>query len=196
MAHMNEVNNDRFLRQVMAAQVPKPVTAVNKAWLAKHEDEFMLYRTDDNELYVAKVKAGPRDAPQNANDQPKRPAYRQVIQKTIGGVLGEEEEPVVYNYSSAEKEETKVDPGKGETSAWQDKFKLALQQAPSETLTAEELLTAVPLFAASMGLKAKEAQDLVVMFLGTWPDLFQVKKSGSGSLKKIMIKLKSTETAD
>jgi len=189
MAHINEVNNDRFLRKVMAAQVPKPVTAVNKAWLAKHEDEFMLYRTDDNELYVAKIRVGPKEVCR-ADDQPKRPAYRQVIQKTIGGVLGEEEEPVIYHYAKAEKED-KVE---GRTSAWQDKFKLELQEAPQETLAAEELLAAVPLFAAAMGLKPKEAQDLLVMFLGTWPDTFEVqKKSVSGSTgKKILIKLKSS----
>lgn len=104
VAHINEINNDRFIREVMAAQVPKPVVAVNKAWLKQHEDVFVLLRAADNNSYIALTKAvQTRKATKpakSASDPQKTPAYQQVVQKSGRG----DPKPLVYNYSAKARE--------------------------------------------------------------------------------------------
>eukprot|EP00930_Biecheleria_cincta_P029882 TRINITY_DN20737_c0_g2_i1.p1 TRINITY_DN20737_c0_g2~~TRINITY_DN20737_c0_g2_i1.p1 ORF type:complete len:940 (+),score=240.67 TRINITY_DN20737_c0_g2_i1:82-2901(+) len=186
VAHINEVNNDRFLRQVMAAQLPKPVTAVNKAWLGKHEDLFTLLRTADNELYVAQRKAVEENKKNSKSKAPeqKQPAYHKVIQESAC-----EAQPLVYHYAMPERKQEEASTGAG--FSWQEKFKEALKQVPENCLSAPELLAAVPLFAAATGAtKPREQQELLTMFLGEWPKLFKVEKRGSGAERKFMVHLK------
>ncbi|CAE8592555.1 unnamed protein product, partial [Polarella glacialis] len=184
VAHINEVNNDRFLRQVMAAQLPKPVSAVNKAWLKVHESLFTLLRTQDNEMYVALTKAveeqkAARKLKAAKEDLHKQPAYRQVIQDAGG------DEPLVYEYPVKARgdsiETFKASPSSA-APQWQETFKGALEQVMQRCLSAQELLAAVPLFAPAMGAKRpREQQECLVMFLEAWPNIFRVEKRGTGA---------------
>eukprot|EP00913_Durusdinium_trenchii_P021757 g20442.t1 len=90
IAHINEINNDRTLKEVMAAQ-QKPLMAVNKAWLKQHEEDFTLFRANDNEMYVAKTEAVASQKAARAktnSEQKKQPAYQQVIQKADAEAAG------------------------------------------------------------------------------------------------------------
>ncbi|CAJ1410309.1 unnamed protein product [Effrenium voratum] len=178
ICHINEINNDRSLKEVMAMQVPK-ATAVNKAWLKQHEDAFTLFRGSDNEMYVVKTQAV-RDQKAKAKakaDAKKMPAYHQVIQKADVDAA-----PLVYEYGSNKK------PEDGQAPTWQDKFREVLQAG---RLTAPELLARVPLFAPAMGAsRPRQQQDLLVTFLQTWPDLFKVEKQGSGTERQYVVSLK------
>jgi len=194
IAHINEVNNDKFLRQVMAAQQPKPIMAVNKAWLKQHEEVFALLRTEDNEMYIAlaqAVKARAQSAAQaaaraQAAAAQKSPAYHQVIQKTAAG---DGALPLVYSYSAAARKEDAPAPGSGPVAAsWQDKFLAALHEVPQRFCSAEELLQSVPLFAQAMGArKAREQRELLVMFLEGFPEIFKVEKRGFGAERQYIV---------
>lgn len=185
VSHINEINNDRTLRQVMALQKPKAITSINKAWLKQYEDCFTVLRTAENEMYVALSKALEKkklDAKSKARsaDSQKQIAYRQVIQKNL------DDAPLVYEYGFAARKDEQFDlKSKEHTGAaltWQDKFLQALQLAPTRSLTAAELLEAVPLFAAALGSKKpRELQELLVTFLQASPHEFQVVKQGSGT---------------
>eukprot|EP00931_Biecheleriopsis_adriatica_P047225 TRINITY_DN27194_c0_g1_i1.p1 TRINITY_DN27194_c0_g1~~TRINITY_DN27194_c0_g1_i1.p1 ORF type:complete len:898 (-),score=235.77 TRINITY_DN27194_c0_g1_i1:26-2719(-) len=188
-AHINEVNNDRHLRQVMAAQLPKPINAVNKVWLKQHESLFTLLRTADNEMYVAKTKAiadqkAKAKAKAAALEQQRQPAYHQVVQQSYG------QAPLIYEYGSAARKQEDLS-SSGEAPAWQEKFRQALERVPSRTLPAEELLAAVPLFAIAMGAKRpREQQEVLVMCLGEWSKVFKVEKQGFVGERKYMVSLK------
>jgi len=188
-AHMNEVNNDKFLREVMAAQRPKRMTAVNKVWLKQHSDVFALLRTKDDEMYVAlakviEAKAKAAKSAQQAADGPKSPAYHQVIQRTAAG---DKAPPLVYGYSSAPPPKQAEEVSTVATS-WQDKFLMTLEKLPQRFCSAEELLQAIPLFAEAFGArKAFEQKELLVMFLENFPDKFRVEKRGSGADRQFIV---------
>lgn len=193
-AHMNEVNNDKFLRQVMAAQRPKPMTAVNKAWLKQNSDVFALLRTKDEEIYVALAKVieaktqkaakGGAAGVQQATDGPKGPAYHQVIQRTAAG---DKAPPLVYDYKSASQPK-QADEVSSVAMSWQDKFSMTLEKLPQRFCTAEELLKSIPLFADAFGArKALEQKELLVMFLEGFPDKFRVERRGSGAERQFII---------
>jgi len=202
VAHINEVNNDKFIREVMAAQQPKPVVAVNKTWLKLHEDTFDLLRTADNEIYIALCqavramskhsagKAGGDTGLKVANvghEQPRMPAYHHVIQKTSGEG---DPKPLVYHYSKVVRSDVvQTDQDNLDTLTWQEQFTAALQRIPQKCCSAEELLAAVPFFADAMGAKrAREQIELLVMFLETCPSYFRVEKRGGGADKQYIIR--------
>mmetsp|Transcript_55542 Transcript_55542/g.159730 ORF Transcript_55542/g.159730 Transcript_55542/m.159730 type:complete len:929 (-) Transcript_55542:37-2823(-) len=202
VAHINEINNDKFMRQVMAAQQPRPIQAVNKAWLKHHEDMFAFLRTADNEIYIALCEAAQKKSgkatPNKAGaalvggaggeQQPKAPAYRQVVQKTGGEG---DPKPLVYEYSTTARAEKGASSAQGSSQgavAWQESFKEALEKLPLRCCPVQELLTAVPLFAAAMGAKrAWEQKELLVMFLETFPDKFKIERRGSGADKQYTV---------
>lgn len=180
VAHINQINNDKFLRGVMAAQRPK-VQAFTKTWFNNHEDTFAYLRTAENEVYVAlkeaaqkvKSKTG-KTAGAGSNEQPRVPAYNQVIQKT-GST---DPKPLIYEYSGADK----PSPESSGAKTWQDSFKDILVNLPSCSSSAENLLAAVPLFAVAMGArKSWEQRELLVTFLGAFPETFRIEKKGSGA---------------
>merc|ERR1711862_490896 len=82
---------------------------MGKTWLKVHEEQFTLLRDQDNEMYVAlnkviEAKKGERKSGGvagrsgvGASDQPRLPAYHQVIQKTGS----DSSQPLVYQYSAA-----------------------------------------------------------------------------------------------
>lgn len=200
VAHINEINNDKFMRQVMAAQQPKPIHAVNKKWIEHHEDMFAFLRTADNEIYialceaaqkrstskVASSKAGSTLAPGVAGVEcPKAPAYRQVIQRASGEG---DAKPLVYDYGSSSRDDkASVAAAQGSQGAvaWQESFKIVLDNSPQHSCTVEELLAAVPLFAAAIGAaRAREQKEMLVMFLESFPDKFRIVKQGSGSARE------------
>jgi len=192
-AHINEVNNDKFLQKVMAAQRPEPVRAVNKAWLKKIEDTFVLLRTADNEMYIAlhedkQDKKVLRPASGAGEKQQKTPAYQQVIQCVRGANMP----AVVYDYSKA----AQKDSGSGLSSssglaAWRDKFLSALQSLPTKTCSIAALLDAVPTFGEAMGTtRPNEQQELLLMFLQASPDTFCVEKRGFGAQKEYLVRAK------
>lgn len=92
VARMNEVNNDRSMRESMRNQRP-PIMAINKTWLVQHEDTFVLLK-NESESFVAieaslrRQLLGEKDKkkkkPGEKVDQPRSPAYHQVIQKVPG----------------------------------------------------------------------------------------------------------------
>merc|ERR1711879_408 len=135
MGHINEVNNDRLLRQVMAAEQPKPVMAVNKAWVKQHEDVFAVLRTPTNEIYIAlnqaikaKTQSEGSAKPGNASEQQRLPAYQKVIQKTACDAAP----PLVYQYSKATSSNASskdIQPS-DITVCWQDKFLSTLREIP------------------------------------------------------------------
>ncbi|CAE7457371.1 rluC [Symbiodinium natans] len=186
IAHINEINNDRHLREVMAQQVPKPISAVNKVWLKQHETVFTLFRAQDNEMYVARTQAvadqkkARAKARVQGGDQKKPLAYHQVIQKADKLAA-----PLVYQYGGA----VKPTPEQEESGPWQERLRQALQAAGP--LEVPELLRAVPLFTAATGAtRPWQQQELLVTFLQTWPQLFKVEKHGSGADRKYMVSLK------
>lgn len=189
-AHMNEVNNDRFLQQVMAAQKPKPITAVTKAWLKEHNNVFALLRTADNQLYVAMLEVVnatvQKSASKNANEnQQKTPAYQMVVQKTSVNAPA-----LVYQYSAAARAEDgkKAKAADDIAGGWQKTFLDVLEQAPLRSCSAEELLSAVPIFASATGAKKiSEQKELLVMFLEASPNVFRVEKRGSGSTRQYTV---------
>jgi len=188
-AHMNEVNNDKFLRQVMATQRPK-MTAVNKAWLKQNADVFALLRTKDDEMYVALAKVieaktqKAAKAAQQTADTSRGPAYHQVIQRTAAG---DKAPPLVYDYSSALRPK-QADEVSSVATSWQDKFLMTLEKLPQRFCSADELLKSVPLFADAFGArKALEQKELLVMFLEGFPDRFRVEKQGSGADRQFIV---------
>ncbi|CAK0860581.1 unnamed protein product [Prorocentrum cordatum] len=131
IAHINEVNNNKFIRQVMAAQRPKPMQALNKAWLKEHESAFALLRTSENEMYVGLKKvvekaAGKNGARGGTADQPRLPAYQNVIQKAAPG----EAKPFTYQYSAAARSSSEVEAGNGQLGEWHAKFLAVLRDRP------------------------------------------------------------------
>ncbi|CAK9102154.1 unnamed protein product [Durusdinium trenchii] len=184
IAHINEINNDRTLKEVMAAQ-QKPLMAVNKAWLKQHEEDFTLFRANDNEMYVAKTEAVASQKAARAktnSEQKKQPAYQQVIQKADA-----EAAPLVYEFSHAKKEDEDLNKVAG-AEAWLQKFQEALE---GSSRTAKELLADVPLFAPAMGAtRPRQQEELLVTFLQTWPKSFKVEKRGSGAERSYLVSLR------
>jgi len=184
IAHINEINNDRYLREVMAQQAPKPISAVNKVWLKQHEALFTLLRAQDNEMYIARTQAvtdqKKAKAKMQAGDQKKQPAYHQVIQKADKMAA-----PLVYQYGGGA---LKPIPEQEESGAWQERLQQALQAGPLEV---PELLQAVPLFTAATGAtRPWQQQEILLTFLQAWPQLFKVDKRGSGADRKYLVSLK------
>lgn len=208
VAHINEVNNDKFLRQVMALQQPKPIMAINKAWLGKHEGTFAVLRTQEGETYIAleqaKIKGQDTKRPgEKVGESGRSQAYHHVVQRfQVDGAT-----PLVYPYSTAARvqERTGDTPAAAEAttgtaahrassskrrgdggSAWKEKFMAALRQNPQRMCTAEELLEAVPSFADAMGArKPRELRDILLIFLRTCSDTFAVEtKQALGGSKK------------
>ncbi|CAE7765185.1 rluC [Symbiodinium necroappetens] len=184
IAHINEINNDRYLREVMAQQAPKPISAVNKVWLKQHEALFTLLRAQDNEMYIARTQAvadqKKAKAKMQAGDQKKQPAYHQVIQKADQMAA-----PLVYQYGGGA---LKPIPEQEESGPWQERLRQALQAGPLEV---PELLQAVPLFTAATGAtRPWQQQEILLTFLQAWPQLFKVEKRGSGADRKYLVSLK------
>ena len=172
IAHINEINNDRTLKQVMAAQA-KPLMSVNKVWLKQHEEDFTLFRASDNEMYVAKTQAlvAQKASKGKVNESKKQPAYQQVIQHADAAAA-----PLIYEFSSAKK----VEEESSGATLWLQKFQDALQDGMPRS--SSELLAKVPLFAPAMGAtRPRQQEDLLVTFLQSWPKNFKVEKRGSGA---------------
>lgn len=180
IAHINEINNDRGLKEVMAAQ-PKPMMAINKVWLKQHEEDFSLFRASDNEMYVAKTEAlkEQKAARAKAGEAKRQPAYQQVIQKADAAAV-----PLVYEFSSNRApEETHG------TELWFQKFREALQGSTGHTTS--ELLAKVPLFAAAMGAsRPRQQEELLVTFLQNYPQSFKVEKKGFGAERTYLVSLR------
>eukprot|EP00927_Polykrikos_kofoidii_P054076 TRINITY_DN4855_c1_g1_i1.p1 TRINITY_DN4855_c1_g1~~TRINITY_DN4855_c1_g1_i1.p1 ORF type:complete len:1037 (+),score=177.89 TRINITY_DN4855_c1_g1_i1:83-3112(+) len=200
-AHINVLNNDKFLRSVMAAQTPR-VMAINKMWMKKHEDTFSILRGQDGNMLVMLERPVGKIGNKSVKDAlllqaPKCPAYHQVIQRTC-----EDAPPIVYQYAAKEREtaakdnptgdeggETTGSPASNAPAAgsslgsWQEKFLAALRQDPTRTCSADALISAVPSFAEAMGVrKPNETKELLMIFLKSCPDVFVVKKT-FGSLR-------------
>lgn len=201
--HINEVNNDKTLQAVMAAQRPKPLQAINKAWIKEHEDTFDLYRGQDQEMYLAlpRVKIEKASAKKKQDDgmqpaaakkeQKVLPAYDQVIQKRKGEqnlsaseVAGYRaaSEVTAYTYASAGRlDKEKVSESKG-IAMWEQKFLAALKALPQQMCSIEALLEAVPSFAERMQVKrAREQQRLLITFLQARPDAFRLERESSSN---------------
>eukprot|EP00928_Gymnodinium_smaydae_P048298 TRINITY_DN3227_c1_g1_i2.p1 TRINITY_DN3227_c1_g1~~TRINITY_DN3227_c1_g1_i2.p1 ORF type:complete len:989 (-),score=225.86 TRINITY_DN3227_c1_g1_i2:64-3030(-) len=208
VAHINEVNNDRGLRAIMAAQRPR-VNAITKGWLKGFEGIFGLARAKDGDLYVvlesalkeqeakAKAKAEAKAAraaaaAAAAAQQPAQPAYRRVVQRTS------EAAPVlVYDYSASDRQNAEAEAksgaaggAAGKTSSlglWQEKFQAAIRRSGEESCSPDMLLAAVPSFAEATGArKAQEQRQLLRLFLESSPDIFQVKKLHTGDYAVIL----------
>lgn len=198
VARMNEVNNDRGMRESMRNQRP-PIMAINKTWLVQHEDTFVLLK-HESESFVA-IEAGLRrqllgekdrkhKKPIDKSDQPRSPAYHHVIQK----VPGVSAKPLVYEYS---KEGQKVEESTSKSSpssnsgveAWIARFLTELRSKPDKTMTMDDLLAAVPEFGRTMGAnRPREQRSLLLMFLESKQECFQVIQTGFGTEKKFAVK--------
>jgi len=187
VAHMNEINNDKQLRQVMKAQHPKPMAAVNKAWLKQHEDVFAILHTKEGEMYIGlepkarpKSAAGSRaaSADRKKQEQTQSPAYHQVIQKS----REEDAPPLVYSYSSAARKEDKSsEPERSGTAEWAELFLEVLRRSPEKSCSIDALLEAVPLFARGIGSrKLNEQRELLIIFLQGCSTTFKLEKKGFG----------------
>lgn len=189
VAHINEINNDKYLRQVMRAQQPKPLTAVTKGWLGFHEDVFVVLRHADGDMYVAVEKnARPKGAakgeakPREAKNEKKEPAYHQVVQRMPGDAAP----TLVYDYSAVAQKENKASGSSTDgTLDWTNMFLEALKNKPQKFCSIDELLAAVPQFAKGMGVrKINEQRALLLIFLKSCSDTFQVKSEGFGPDRK------------
>eukprot|EP00746_Dinoflagellata_sp_MGD_P012662 gnl/MRDRNA2_/MRDRNA2_127064_c0_seq1.p1 gnl/MRDRNA2_/MRDRNA2_127064_c0~~gnl/MRDRNA2_/MRDRNA2_127064_c0_seq1.p1 ORF type:complete len:794 (+),score=166.32 gnl/MRDRNA2_/MRDRNA2_127064_c0_seq1:77-2458(+) len=212
--HINEVNNDKNLRAVMAAQRPKPLQAINKAWLKEHEDTFDLYRGQDNEMYLAlprvkiekasaKKKQDEGMVPATKKEEKKVPAYEKVIQKRKGEQnLSSSEvsayraatQVTAYSYATAGRVDTKQVSESTGVAMWEKKFLGALKALPQQMCSVEALLEAVPSFAESMQVKrAREQQRLLLTFLQARPDAFRCEREREGNSYMVWAKNKLVE---
>jgi len=197
VAHINEINNDRYMRGVMRAQQPKPITAVTKGWLNFHEGVFVVL-TRSQDMYVAldnkvrpqaKAQAKKEAKPRDPNEKVAQ-AYHQVVQRMPGAAAP----TLVYNYSAAAQKEERAKSEernsveKDGTSDWTDKFLLVLKSKPQRYCSIDELLEAVPEFAKGMGArKLNEQRALLLMFLQSCSEIFQTKKEGFGPDRKVNV---------
>lgn len=182
IAHMNEVNNDKYLRQVMALQ-PKPMVSVNKNWLKEHSDVFSVLRTKENEIHIgleketkklasAKAKAAPRAA--------RAPAYHQVVQLVSDGTT-----PLVYNY-----DEPAIEKGNA-SQPWREKLLSVLQRFDKASCPIEELVEAVPEFNEAAGArKPREQKELLTVFLQACPETFVLDKRWCGTQERVIVSVK------
>lgn len=188
VAHMNEINNDKQLRQVMKAQQPKPMQAVNKAWLKNFEDIFAILHSKEGEMYLGlEAKARPKSAAASRASSLGRekrdaiPAYHQVIQKP----REEAAPPLVYSYSQKEKS---AEPEKDGAKEWADLFLDVIRRSPERSCSIDALLEAVPLFAKGIGARRiSEQRELLTIFLQGCPEKFKLEKKGFGPDRKYFV---------
>jgi len=182
IAHMNEVNNDKYLRQVMALQ-PKPMVSVNKNWLKEHSDVFSVLRTKDNEIHIGLEKETKKLASAKAKAAPKAaraPAYHQVVQLVSDGTT-----PLVYNY-----DEPAIEKGNA-SQPWREKLLSVLQRFDKASCPIEELVEAVPEFNEAAGArKPREQKELLTVFLQACPETFVLDKRWCGTQERVIVSVK------
>jgi len=191
VAMLNDINNNKRLRMVMAAQQPK-LQAVNQKWLKNNEDTFVLLKAKDGETYVglqkqleaqAKARAGKAGGrsmrlPGDEAKTEAQPAYNKVIQKIPGSG---DAAPLIYNYAEKEKESLKP-------KEWEERFLAVLRNTPQRYCKAEELLAAVPAFSAVMGgPRPREKLEMLVLFLESFKETIAVEKRGAGAAREILV---------
>lgn len=105
--------------------------------------------------------------------------------------------PLVYEYSkegqkseeSASKNSPRASSG---VDAWVTRFLTALRSKPDKTMTTDDLLAAVPEFGRAMGAnRPREQRSLLLMFLESKQEYFQVIQIGFGAEKKFAVKDRS-----
>lgn len=187
VATLNDLNKNKYLRQVMVAQQPKALTSINKKWVSEHDDTFTLLVVGDQTCVALESSARPKFLANtrvaSATAAPDPQAFqRQIVQKVHHGAA----QTLVYGYSTAVRTETARE--LAETSvvitSWQDKFLDVLRETPTLPRAVDDLLEAVPAFAETMGARRPtEKRQMLVTFLKACSDVFRVERSGFAAQK-------------